>query len=506
MAAFASCNFSRYNRVALVPLPHLRPFLFLFLAATCIWVSSCAVALGPSYTVDRQEIHVQFESGPPPKIRIDCDFELRNTGTRPLASLELRLPAHRRFRVAASRAAWDSASLAEQASPVNPRNTLLALPERWNVSDRHTLHISTELETPPAGGSGFSFASDAFFLPSEGWAPELLPPQGLFATGGNPPTQWPLRVSVPSEFLVHTSGRIAKTSRNRREITMLAVQRRQDRYPFVIAGLYRETALSAGAANLLLWTHAPQETPQLQQSTAALVRAIQVYNATFGLRARNTQPFWIVQCPALVGCFTSTESAYANLLNADPAAVSSQLASFDTLMIDFSGGPPKLAAVAPSLAASWLGYGENPGFYEQRFPLSALPAFASAVGEESIGGPSSRSETIRRALRMIPKDSPARKTEDESVLRAKSFLFFFALEERYGKVAFDHAINHMLAARQGSGFDLDDLIAAFEEETHQNVAEFERLWMKRPGVPDEFRARYENSSASLAINSKETMP
>jgi aminopeptidase N len=107
---------------------------------------------------------------------------------------------------------------------------------------------------------------------------------------------------------------------------------------------------------------------------------------------------------------------------------------------------------------------------------------------------------------MIPRSAAARKTEDEDVLRAKSFLFFYALQDRYGQEVFRHAINHMLSARQGRGFDLDDLIAAFEEETHQNVAEFIRLWMKHPGVPDEFRTRYENASASIAITSKETIP
>jgi len=56
----------------------------------------------------------------------------------------------------------------------------------------------------------------------------------------------------------------------------------------------------------------------------------------------------------------------------------------------------------------------------------------------------------------------------------------------------------MLDARRGGGFDLDDLIAAFEQEAHQNVAEFVRLWMKRPGVPQDFRARYENSAASAS--------
>ena len=199
-------------------------------------------------------------------------------------------------------------------------------------------------------------------------------------------------------------------------------------------------------------------------------------------------------------------SAYAKLLSAEPGAISSELASTDTLMIDLSGGAPKLAAAAPALAASWLGYGQNPGFYEQQPPLSALPAFASALGQEAIEGPSFRTETIRRALRMIPKSAGAHKEEDETVQRAKSFLFFFGLQDRYGRDTFRRAIDHMLSARQGRGFNLNDLIAAFEEETHQNVAEFERSWMKHPGVPEEFRARYEDASAASTTNSKETMP
>ena len=107
---------------------------------------------------------------------------------------------------------------------------------------------------------------------------------------------------------------------------------------------------------------------------------------------------------------------------------------------------------------------------------------------------------------MIPKSAVPHKAEDENVLRAKSFLFFYALQDRYGRDVFRQAINHMLSARQGRGFNLNDFIAAFEQETHQNVAEFVRLWMKRSGVPEEFRARYENASASIAITSKETMP
>lgn len=462
--------------------------------------------LGPGYSIENQEIRVQFQPAADPRIRVDSVYQLRNTGTRPMSSLQLRLPGRRRFRLAQSQATWDSVSLVQQTSPENPRDTLLSLHQPWKVSETHALHLSAEFQTPAAGDPGFSFSSDAFFLPSEGWAPELLPSLGLFGTGGVPPKQWRLLVQVPSGFLVHTSGRSSKTSRAGSEITLLSVQRPEDNYPFVVAGRYKEAALDAGKEKVLLWTRTGEQSTSLRQSADALVRAIQAYNTAFGSRSQNAQPFWIVECPVLAGCFSAQESSYASLLGAEPGAASSEMASLDTLMIDFSGGAPKLAASAPSLAASWLGYGQNPGFYEQQPPLSAFPAFASALGQEAIEGASYRTETIRRALRMIPRSAVARKQEDESVLRAKSFLFFYALEERYGRDVFNRAASHMLSARRGHGFDLDDLIAAFEEETHQNVAEFVRLWMKHPGVPDEFRAHYQDASAAIAVNSRETTP
>ena len=51
--------------------------------------------------------------------------------------------------------------------------------------------------------------------------------------------------------------------------------------------------------------------------------------------------------------------------------------------------------------------------------------------------------------------------------------------------------------------DIVDLIAAFDQETNENAAEFVRLWMKRPGVPEQFRARYRENAAT-AQPKKET--
>ena len=62
---------------------------------------------------------------------------------------------------------------------------------------------------------------------------------------------------------------------------------------------------------------------------------------------------------------------------------------------------------------------------------------------------------------------------------------------------FRKATTAMLDARRGRGFEISDLIASFDQETHQyNTAEFVRLWMKHPGVPEEFRARYESAATA----------
>jgi len=273
-----------------------------------------------------------------------------------------------------------------------------------------------------------------------------------------------------------------------------ATQGENDQHPFLIAGRFTSVQIGAGNEKVFLWTRKPQNVASLRPVSDALVRTIQVYDSEFGNRSKESSPTWIVECPVTAGCFTSLNAPMVRLLDEEGEGkepTSAEMVSLDTMVVDLSGGTPKLAAaVAPSLASSWLGYAQNPGFYGQDPPLSAFPAFAASIGREAAEGADLRSETIRRVLRLIPEKTAAHPPEDRTVLRAKSFLFFYALQDRYGREVFRRAVRHMLYARRERGLELSDLIAAFEQETQQNVAEFVRLWMKRPGVPDEFRARY----------------
>jgi hypothetical protein len=478
------------------------------LSAAAFWLTGCTAAFGPGYTIEKQEIRVHFLPTPEPHVVIEADYTLRNTGNQPLSELEVRLPGRRRFHFSNTHAAWDAASLAFEDSPANGRNDLLSLPQPWLVSGIHTLHLSIEFQSGQGNETTLGLASDAFFLPAQGWSPELLRSRGAFATGGIPPKKWNLVVTVPAQFQVHASGKSPKKSRRTGEVTFRAEQTPQDYYPFVISGNYRTAEIGDGKERVYLWTRNQQAPGSLHRASEVLQRSTRAYDDVFGSRLKQVTALWIVECPVVAGCFSRQSSLSAQVPGApDQEPTRAEMASLDTLMVDPSGGAQQLAAVAgPSLAASWLGYGKSPGFYEQDPPLSALPTFAAAVGRDAGQGPDARAQTIRNVLLMIPKAPDRNMKEDRTALRPKSFLFFYALQDRYGPEVFRKATSHMFYARQGRGFDLDDLIAAFDEESHQNLAEFVRLWMKHPGVPEEFRTRYERNSAATALISKEATP
>jgi len=476
----------------------------LLLAGAAYGLCGCVAALGPGYTIQQQTISVEFAPAPSPVIHIEALYRLKNTGNQPLDSLELRLPGRRRFHFADPQASWDKAALAFEASPDNPRNVLLKFPRAWMISAQRELRLSVAYQ-PASTQTNLSFTPSAFFLPAEGWSPELLPARGSFATGGVPPDKWDLIVKVPESFLVHASGQIRKQQKKagaQGNVQVLrAVQDVTSGYPFVIAGRFESTQLELVSERVNVWTLSPQDKEALRNSADTLIRTIQTYNAMFGHRLGKSTELWIVECPVVAGCFSSNISAYQRLVLGENEKTSAEMASTDSVMLDLTGGPPRIAAAAPSLASSWLGYGRNPGFYEQDAPLSALPAFAAARGREAATGGEERAQTVRRLLRAIPEHATAGQPETGDVLRAKSLLFFYGLQDRYGRKVCDAGLQHMLQARSGRGFDLDDLIAALEEESHQNVAEFVRVWMKQPGVPKDFRSRY--AAAETSDNSQE---
>src|SRR5580700_10896493 len=303
-------------RDALTPIDRSRVFLFLAALAAAFCAAACTAAFGPGYTIEKQEIEVRFTADPQPVIHIDAIYRLRNDGNRPLSSIELRLPGRRRFNFADPHADWNGHSLSLETSPDNLRNVLLKFPEAWAVSTTGALRLSVEFHPSSSPGEHpFSFASDAFFLPAEGWSPQLLPARGAFATGGVPPPNWLLTVRVPEGFLVHASGRKPKVSRSGSEQTLRIVQQAKDGYPFVIAGRYKATQFDQAPFTVNLWSRAAQDAGSLRRPGADLIAASHAYDAMFGTRRQESHRLWIVECPVAENCFTGTASYYAQLIS-----------------------------------------------------------------------------------------------------------------------------------------------------------------------------------------------
>lgn len=495
----------RYNAlVTRTPPQPVSPFaLSLTFLLAVYWLAGCATRFGPGYAVRQQKIQVRFSQEPRPLLEITAEYRIENTGNQPLDSLDVRLPG-RRYRPSAYQISWDRAPLAHNVSPDNPRDTELRFAELWKVGEIHTLELSYEL-APATGDDTVGFSADAFYLPSEGWTPQLPQARGLFGFGGVPPREWPLTITVPREFLLHASGEGAKHSVKGTADEYAFRQTAGDFNPFVIAGRYVETlqTLSRGR-KVHLWTRGKLDAAQLAASGSALSKALSAYDALFGTRSKSSG-LWIVECPSADGCRTEREEGYEALLYGRNSPRSVQLISRDSVLVDARSGLSSIEAFAgPALAAGWLGYGQNPGFYEQQPPVSALPAFAAALAREAVSGQAARSEIIERGLLAVPEPAAPASNADPAVIRAKSLLLFYALRDKVGSDAFQKAMQHMLYARQRRGFNVADLIAALEDESHQSIGPYVRQWIKRPGIPAEFRGRYAHSAGTPQTFLQET--
>jgi hypothetical protein len=89
-------TFPRYNQSVLRVRIHAR-WLLAAAAGVAALASGCVAPLGPGYTIESQQVRVQFVAAPEPRIRIEAEYALKNTGNRPLNEVELRLPGRRRF-------------------------------------------------------------------------------------------------------------------------------------------------------------------------------------------------------------------------------------------------------------------------------------------------------------------------------------------------------------------------------------------------------------------------
>jgi len=497
----------RYNRQVVTRCTESSVFAAFVFAATVCGISGCAASLGPGYLVEKQEIQVAFLPQPEPLLHVTAEYHLQNTGTQQLDSLRVRLPG-RRFSSGPVAVSVDGDPRPLTPSAENPRDTLIQFMKPWSVGANHTLLFSYDIHSASALDSSIAFSAGAFALPAEAWAPSLPQAPGVFGFGGVPPKKWELKVRVPQGFLVHASGGKEKHFARGKEVEFRFEQTANDLNPFLVAGRYRETRQDrADHGPVHVWSRTELNSQSLQLAADSFSNTLAMFDSLFAAREKSRLPLWIVECPVPSGCIAERPTVYSSFLYGQPRESFAEMISRDTVLVAAGDAANQRQVwAAPALAAGWLGYGQNPGFYEQQAPMSALPAFAAALAQEASYGPGIRAGIIQRALSQIPVNASRASNDDPIVSRAKSLLFFYALRDRVGAENFQKGLQHMLAARRQRGFDITDLISALEQESHQDIGPYVRQWIKRPGVPEDFRAMYSQSAAKQDFRVQEATP
>ncbi len=482
-------------------LPHRLPALFAS-ALAAILLSGCSVALGPGYVIQKQNIELRFVSAPEPHLAVHCNYQLLNSGNQPLQSIRIVLPAAAAFQRSATSAQWNGHPLDVQtvnaASSSDVGDTIeLRWPEAWAVKQKRALVLEYELSTGSHSGSYLAASPDTFFAFPESWNPALLPAKHLFGTGGVPPKKWTISVRVPSGFLVHASGALAKRTTSHDEWIYSFRQQPGEFAPFAAGGKYVEREIHADGGRILFWTLQPVDPAAAQNAASSIASRAHYYESEYGPSTKGPRTIRLLECPIpskSFGCGALPETIFIHQVWVARGLKDREF--YEDLNFE--------------LAYTWFGGVSRVRFDESPLPMDAVGPYAGWEAQAHENGDDARPVRIRMLLADFDKHSadcrekivlplpPGEYGCSYSPAWTKSALFFFALEDEFGRRPLHQSLKSMIQDRRGTDFRIQDLISALDEETHQPHGPFVRQWLKHSGIPDDFRARYAMAATPAA--------
>ena len=477
-------------------------------------VGGCALALGPGYTIQKQNLELRFIPSPQPHLAVHGAYQLVNSGNQPLEAISISLPPTEAFHRQGTIAHWNNqsvsvheirpASLSEQGDTIE-----LRWPEAWRHKQKRTLILDYELSSGSHLGSFLAVSPDTFFAYPGSWNPVLLPPKNILGAGGVPPKKWTISVRVPAGELAHASGTAGKRASSGGEWLYSFTQPPHGFAPFAAGGNYVETRIDSGGRDVRFWMRKPVDPVVAQNAAASISSRVHYYETEYGAPANGARSIRLLECviPAQsFGCGTLPETILV------PQAWVTRGMAEHKFYED----------VNFELAYTWFGGIAHVSFDPYPLPMDALAPYAGWEAQAVEDGGDARAKRIRNLISEFDRGVatckekvvlPRAANVDDCAYSAawtKSGLFLFALEDKIGRAPFHEALKSMLADRRGRDIALEDLVAVLDAETHEPQGPFIRRWLKHPGIPEEFRARYAMAVAP-AVNSgtnssKETHP
>ncbi len=466
----------------------------------------CAAAFGPGYTIEKQRIEVTYTQQVPDRVFVRASYQLKNTGTKPLEVLDFRPPDPSKFAPRDLQAEWRGKTFSVTAPARGSDDGEIHVPLRgaWPVGESgefvlsYGLAVTSNLEAADANPGA------AFFLPTNGWLPALLPPEHrAFATGGDPPKKWDLVVSVPEGYRVHASGNNRGRDKKSAHGLRFEQQPHTNFDPYVAAGPYSERQVRAQYRTVTIWTGNPVSAERAINFANRVASDAAFYATEFGSADAKKRPIILIECPSGSGNSLVPDQLW---LPGPHCALLPHTVVVPPGFLNVEMSDEKMTSVDLQLAVGWFYFSAMPKDSVSFFPIAALSDYARITMATSLN-PSARNTAVRDFLRRVPvgdnQERPFVRVEEndppevQDRARAESVLFFLALDDRCGAQNVHKGIARMSRLLRGQTWGLSDLRAAVEAECGGPVLEsFFREWMHGPGIPAEFRARYSSAPAA----------
>jgi hypothetical protein len=457
--------------------------------------------LAPAYRIVRESHEGRFVPGEIPELRVRSSYTLENYGNSGLSSIDVILPNAKSYGLKAllikvnSRETSPVELYAETATEEATR-LRIPLDPAWNQKERLELVIEYAFASPEDSGMNIAVTSTSFHVVSLGLFPRLQPPTHVLSPSPSSPKRVAYTVQVPTDFLLLAPGKPTGRTKNGGEVRHRSELRESDPAPFIVSGRYVDSCSSGRECGTVFWTLEPLKGDRAR-AEEEIASAWNILRTNFGpLEKGNLVPH-IVESPGqphMGGDAHSAVPFFGGVL------VNSSAISLGANDQDF------LDLVTRALAGNWFGVriyspNSNVGMTE------GLSDYAVIVIDEARHGESARSGRILKFLDeydsacqgAVEKPLVAVTTHDpveqRRIALAKAPLFFIALEDTYGEASVRQGLAQVVRLLRGQEVEYQDIRAALENETNKDLAPIFRTWLYKPGIPAEFREKYQSAAA-----------
>ena len=394
----------------------------------------------------------------------------------------------------------------EHASQIDARMMRAPFDPPWEQNQRREVATEWDLQPEVSPRGTIVASANGFFIADETAFPLWQTPSAAFARGGTDPDKELLTVYCPPDFRVLAPGKPLKRVPDGHQVARrFSIDPQKDFMTYVVAGRYRESVIQPPQGRVQFWTFGALDAAAAQTAAARLSASMKTLTEFFGPAPKIKSGVRIVEAPSeLPAEFGAPGDAGGASFPAgallDSRAFAKGIAGEEVLLL-----------AEYELSRTWFGWRVRPRPEAQILMGRGVGLFGLVLAAEG-RGPGERERMVASLMNRYDEtraaapdkrlmETPFTYSRAERISTGyRGALFFVALEDLCGHESLKTAFRDVIRARAASDTGYEEFRAALETASRKDLAEMFRAWLVQPGIPEEFRARYQKASSARLGN------